>query len=148
MSEKIDDRDYAILDILEKHGEYTVRQIARKTSLAPTTVHARIKKLKQMKVIQRYTIKIDRKKLGMNVGAYILVSADLKQLKQKHRSQYDLAKELEKLPGVQRVHIVTGISDIVTRVRVKDMEELDKLLLGKIQMLEGVANTRTMIIIN
>jgi DNA-binding Lrp family transcriptional regulator len=44
------------------------------------------------------------------------------------------------------VHIVTGVSDLVARVRVKDMEDLDKLLLGKIQMLEGVANTRTMII--
>lgn len=148
MSEKIDEKDYAILDILEKHGEYTVRQIARKTNLAPTTVHARIKKLKSMKVIQKYTIKIDKKLLGMQIGAYILVSADLKALKQKHRSQYDLARELEKLNGVSRVHIVTGVSDIVAQVRVKDMEELDKLLLGKIQMMDGVANTKIMIIIN
>jgi hypothetical protein len=44
----------------------------------------------------------DRKKLGLKIGAYTLVSADLKQLKQKHRSQYDLAKEIEKLPGVRR----------------------------------------------
>jgi DNA-binding Lrp family transcriptional regulator len=148
MFDKIDEKDLMILDVLEEHGEYTVRKIARKTRLAPTTVHARIKKLRKMKVIKRYTIDVDRKKLGLMVGAYILVSADLKHLKQKHRSQYDLAKEIEKLPGVRSVHIVTGVSDIVVRVRVKDMEEFDKLLLSKLQMLEGVANTQTMIIMH
>lgn len=144
----IDEKDFAILDVLEKHGEYTVRKIAKKTRLAPTTVHARIKKLKKMKVIRKFTIEIDKKMLGMNVGAYILVTADLKYLKQKHKSQYDLAKEIQKLHGVQRVDIVTGVSDLVARVRVKDMEDLDKLLLGKIQMLEGVSKTQTMIIMH
>jgi DNA-binding Lrp family transcriptional regulator len=148
MSEKIDEKDLMILDVLEKHGEYTVRKIAKKTLLAPTTVHARIKKLKKMKVIRKFTIDIDRKKIGLMVGAYILVSADLKHLKQNHKSQYDLAKEIEKLPGVRTVHIVTGVSDLVARVRFKDIEEFDKFLLSKLQMLEGVSKTQTMIIMH
>jgi len=148
MTDKIDEKDYAILDVLEEHGEYTVRKISRKTRLAPTTVHARIKKLRRMRVIRKYTVDVDRKKLGLMVGAYILVSADLKHLKQRHMSQYDLAKEIEKLPGVISVHIVTGLSDLVVRLQVKDMEEFDRLLLGKLQMLEGVANTQTMIIMH
>ena len=148
MEDKYDEKDYAILDELKAHGEWTVRKIAKKTGLAPTTVHARIRKLRQAGVIKRFTIDIDHKKLGMGIGAIILVSADLRQLKQRQKTQYDLANEIKKLHGIQRVDIVTGISDLVARARVRDMEELDRLLLQKLQLLEGVSKTQTMIIMH
>jgi DNA-binding Lrp family transcriptional regulator len=148
MKENIDEKDLAILDVLEKHGEYTIRQVSKKTGLAPTTVHARIKKLRKNGVIRRFTVDIDRKKLGMKIGAYILISADLKLLKEKHRTQYSLAEELGELHGVEKVDVVTGGTDLIARVRVKDIEELDKVLLGKIQLTEGVSKTQTMIIIH
>jgi len=148
MEEKIDEKDLAVLEVLEKHGDYTVRQIAKKTMLAPTTVHSRIKKLKKIGVIRKFTIDIDKRKLGKKLGAYILISADLKLLKEKHKSQYGLAKEIQKLPSVEKVDIVTGVSDLVARVRVTDIEELDRLLLSKIQLMEGVSKTQTMIIMH
>lgn len=148
MTSKIDDKDLAILEVLKKHGDYTVRKIAKKTLLAPTTVYARIKKMKKLGVIKNYTVNIDKKKLGLNVGAYILISADLKILKEKNKTQYTLAKEIEKIAGVEKVDVVTGGTDLIALVRVKNIEELDKVLLGKMQLLEGVSNTRTMIIIH
>jgi len=148
MSEEIDEKDHMILDELEKHGDYTVRQIAKKTLLAPTTVHARIKKLKKLGIIRKFTIDINQRKLGNKLGAYILVLADLKFLKEKHRTQNDLADEIEKLHGVRKVDVVTGGTDLIAQVRVKDIEELDGLLLGKLQLLEGVSKTQTMIIIH
>ena len=148
MKEKTDEKDLAILEVLEKHGDYTVRQIAKKTLLAPTTVHARIKKLKKLGVIRKFTIDIDKGKLGLKLGAYILVSVDLKFLKERHRTQYDLVEELKKVPFVEEVHIITGVSDIIARVRVKDVEEFDRILMEKIQMLEGVSKTQTMIIMH
>ena len=148
MKQEFDEKDFAILDALEQHGEWTVRRIAKKTLLAPTTVHARIKKLRNAGVIERFTIDIDKKRLGLSIGAYILVSADLKQLKEKHKSQYDVADEIRKMHGVEEVHIVTGVSDLVARVRVKDMDSLDKLLLQRLQLLEGVSKTQTMIIMH
>ncbi|MBU0527293.1 Lrp/AsnC family transcriptional regulator [Candidatus Micrarchaeota archaeon] len=148
MEEKIDEKDLAILEILEKHGDYTVRQIAKKTLLAPTTIHARIKKLKRNGVIRKYTIDIDRKKIGKKLGAYILILADLRSLKEKHKSQVDLAKDIEKIPSVENVDIVTGGSDLVAKIFVHDIEELDKVLLERIQLLEGVSKTQTMIIIH
>jgi len=148
MEEKIDEKDLAILEMLEKHGDYTVRQIAKKTLLAPTTIHARIKKLKKNGVIRKYTIDIDRKKIGKKLGAYILILADLKSLKEKNKSQVDLAKDIGKIPSVENVDIVTGGSDLVAKIFVHDIEELDKVLLERIQLLEGVSKTQTMIIIH
>ncbi|MBU0532043.1 Lrp/AsnC family transcriptional regulator [Candidatus Micrarchaeota archaeon] len=148
MEHGIDEKDLAILEILKEHGDYTVRQIAKKTLLAPTTVHSRIKKLKKNGVIQRVTIDVDEKKLGLKLGAYVLIFADLKLLKEKHKSQYDLAEEIKKLAYVKKVDIVAGGADLIAQVRIKDIEEFDKLLLEKLQLLEGVSKTQTMIIMH
>ncbi len=146
MQDDIDEKDQLIIETLKKHGDYTVRQIAKKTLLAPTTIHSRLKKLKSLGVIRGYTIDVDEKKLGKRLGAYILISADLKMLKEKHKSQYDLALEIKKLPGVEKIDIVAGVTDLIAFVRLRDIEDLDKLLLSKLQMLEGVSKTQTMII--
>ncbi|MBD3210235.1 winged helix-turn-helix transcriptional regulator [Candidatus Micrarchaeota archaeon] len=148
MEQKIDEKDLAVLDVLKKHGEYTVRQISKRTALAPTTVHSRLKKLKKAGIIKKYTIEVDEKKLGKKLGAYILINADLKLLKEKHKTQYTLSEEIGKLSGVLGVDILVGETDLIAHVRVKDIDELDSVLLGKIQLLDGVASTKTMIIIH
>jgi len=148
MEGKFDEKDLMILDVLREHGDYTVRQLAKKTLLAPTTIHSRLRKLKAEGVIRHYTIDVDEQKLGRKLGAYILISADLKYLKERHKSQYTLAEEIRKLHGVEAVDIVTGVTDLIAKVRVTDIEELDKLLLSKLQLLEGVSSTQTMIIMH
>jgi len=148
MADKIDEKDLAILHVLEGHGDYTVRKISKKTLLAPTTVHSRLKKLKKLGVIRKYTIDVDERKLGLMLGAYILISADLKMLKEKRKSQYDLMEEIKGMGGVESVDIVTGVTDLIAKVRVKDIEQFDKLLLGKLQLIEGVSKTQTMIIMH
>jgi Lrp/AsnC family transcriptional regulator for asnA, asnC and gidA len=144
----LDDKDQLILDTLKERSDSTTRQIAKKTLLPPTTIHNRIRKLKEAGIIKRFTIEIDENKAGNKVSAYVLVSADLKLLKEKKKTQYDLANEIRKFGFVRRVDIVAGVTDLVAMVRVKDMEEFDKILLGKLQLIEGVDKTQTMIVIH
>jgi Lrp/AsnC family transcriptional regulator for asnA, asnC and gidA len=147
MTYEIDEKDELILEILKKHGDYTVRRIAKRTGIAPSTIHARIRKMKAEGLIRNYTIDIDRKKMGLDIGAYILISADLKMLKEKKKSQRDLALKIRKMPGVENIDVVTGGTDLIARVFVADLKQLDDLLLSRIQMLGGVSNTQTLIII-
>lgn len=46
-SSELDDKDGKILEVLQEHAEYTTRQIAKKTLLPATTIHNRIRKLRQ-----------------------------------------------------------------------------------------------------
>ncbi|MBI4895421.1 MAG: Lrp/AsnC family transcriptional regulator [Candidatus Aenigmarchaeota archaeon] len=145
---KLDDKDKKILEILKDHGEYTTRQIADKTLLPITTIHNRIKKLRTNKIIKKYTIELDPIKTGKSFVAYILISVNLHVLKQKQKSQYDLAKEIRKFYFVDRVDIVSGSSDLVAITKVKDVEEFDKILLGKLQSLEGIEKTQSLIVVH
>ena len=80
--------------------------------------------------------------------AYVLIFANLQTLKQKKKTQYDLAKEIKYFDFVERVDIVSGGSDLVAMIRVKDVSEFDKVLLGKLQLVEGIDKTQSLIVIH
>lgn len=143
-----DNKDQKILEILREHAEYTTRQIAKKTLLPSTTINNRIRKLAKEGVIQKYTIEVDPERVDKGFAAYVLISANLLLLKEKKKTQYDLASELKKLSFVEHVDIVSGGTDLIAFLRVKDVEEFDRVLLGKIQLLEGIERTQSMIVIH
>ncbi|MFH1683129.1 MAG: Lrp/AsnC family transcriptional regulator [Candidatus Woesearchaeota archaeon] len=148
MQYPLDEKDKKIIEVLREHSDYTTRQIAKKTLLPKTTIHNRIRKLRKEKVIKKFTVELDQSKVDKGFVAYILISADLPVLKQKKKTQYDLAKEIKKFEFVERVDIVSGGTDLVAIIRVKDVEEFDKILLGKLQLIEGINNTRSLIVIH
>ncbi|MDP3917249.1 MAG: Lrp/AsnC family transcriptional regulator [Nanoarchaeota archaeon] len=148
MEYKLDSKDKKILGVLKEHGDYTTREIAKKTLIPFTTINNRIRKLKQEGFIKKFTIELDHDKIARGFVVYVLISADLKYLKEKNKTQYDVAKELKKFDSVERVDIVSGETDIVAIVRVKDVKEFDNFLLEKIHSIDGVANTKSMIVIH
>jgi len=145
---ELDEKDWKILSVLKEHGEYSTRELSKKTNLPITTIHHRIKRLQEEKIIKRYTIEIDSQKAGNDFVAYVLISANLEYLKQKKKTQYDLAKEIKSLSFTERVDIVSGGTDMIAIIRVKDVPEFDKVLLGKIQSIEGIEKTQSMIVIH
>ena len=136
-----DEKDLLILEALRDHGDSTVRQIAKKTLLPATTIHSRIVKLRKAGVIKKFTIEVDPKKLGLNIGAYLLISADLK----KRKSRTSLASELMRLKGIERVDTALGGAEIIAKLNAKGSEEMD-LMVNKIQLMESVSKSRIMII--
>ncbi len=148
MDQLLDDKDRKILEVLADHAEYTTSQIAKRTLLPRTTIHNRIRKLRQEKIIRKFTVELDPLKVGKGFVAYVLISANLELLKQKRKTQYDLAKELRGFWFIERVDIVSGGTDLVAIVRVKDVDEFDKVLVGKLKLQEGIKNTQSLIVIH
>lgn len=144
----MDEKDAKIIDVLKEHGEYTTRQIAKKTLMPATTIHNRIRKMKEEGVIKKFTVELDGKKIDKGFTAYVLISANLSVLKEKKKTQYDLAKELKRFSFIERADIVTGGTDLVAVVRVKDVDEFDNVLLRKMQTIEGIEKTQSLIVIH
>ena len=147
MTYKLDEKDIKIMKLLKEQGDLTTGQLSKKTLLPATTVHNRIKKLKKEKII-KFTIDVDNSKIGKGFLSYVLVSVNLPMLKEKRKTQYDLIRELLNCNFVERADIVSGGTDIVVTVRVKDVEEFDKVLLQKLQLIEGIEKTQSLIVIH
>jgi Lrp/AsnC family transcriptional regulator, leucine-responsive regulatory protein len=148
MTYKLDEKDEKIIEVLKEHGDYTTRQIAKKTLLPATTIHNRIRKLKQEKIIRKFTLDLDPQKLGKNFLVIMLVSMDYKVLRELKKDQHQIAKQISLLPEVESVDVVTGGTDMVVKVRVKDVQEYDHFLLKKFQSLPGIDRTQSLVVIH
>lgn len=60
----------------------------------------------------------------------------------------DVARKVAALPGVKMANACWGSPDVFTVVEVADQKELNKLVMDKIQTLEGVGRTETHIAID
>ena len=72
------------------------------------------------------------------VHAFVLVDAEPARVA-------DLAVELAEVDGVAEVYSVAGHADIVAVVRVREHEQLAKVVTRGIGQLPGITNTRTLI---
>ena len=147
MATKLDKKDLLILDILKEHGDLTVRQVSSRTQLPITTVHHRIKRMKSLGIIKRYTVELDHKKIGKGLAAYSLVKADAKYLKGFRRTQHDVVKELLKFDFIEKADIVTGSVDMVILIRARDVDELDDIIV-KLRDTQGIESTETLVILH
>ena len=70
------------------------------------------------------------------VQAYILIQTEVGKAAQ-------VAKEVRDIAGVAEAEDVTGPYDVIVRAEAKNVDELGKLVVAKIQGVEGITRTLT-----
>ncbi len=143
----VDNKDLLILDALKRNAKASVVEIAKRTGLPGTTVHNRIKKLNKEGVIKGYTIRVDNKKIGKGLAAYVAITVDYRRLKEQKIPVRQLMKKIALLPSIEEMNIVTGEIDAIVKVRVKDINELNDVLMDTLREYEGIEKTQTMVIL-
>ena len=121
----LDKKDFLILDVLEKNAKLSTQQISRVTRIPITTVHNRIKKMQSEGVIEGYTTIINKKKIGKNVSAYILIKVDYKELKSANKTQKELAEKIKRLKDIEDVSITAAGADIIIKISSASIEYLN-----------------------
>jgi len=140
----LDEKDLKILEVLQKQGRITLRELARKVGSPVTTVHSRVKRLEKMGVVKAYRAVLSPEKLGLKTLAFVLVSFS----KESGLSQREVARKISEFPEVQEVHIITGEWDIIVKVRVSDVEELGRFVIDKVRAVPGVEKTLTCVVLD
>lgn len=136
----IDKKDKKILVELIKGGRKSFADLARKCRMTRQSIFSRVKSLKRKGIIKSFTVDLNQRKLGLNLKAYILVSADpSEELREK------AIKILIKFPQFSQIHRLFGRFDFLIEVFVKDINELSDII-GKIHSLEMINRTETMIV--
>ena len=134
----MDEKDLIILDALKKDASLSVAKLAINTDLPSTTIFNRVKKLKKSGIIKNYTINIDKNRVYGNIIGIILIKAT-------NTDQRQIVKKLLEHPSVENAAIMTGNTDIVIRIRVKSIEDLNKFILDYLRKVKGIQDSTTMI---
>ena len=76
----------------------------------------------------------------MTVKAYVLIQTELGK-------GHAVSKAIAKVPGVKRVHAVTGVYDVIAYLELPNMTSLSDVMIRKIQSVKNVERTHTAIAI-
>lgn len=144
----MDKKDKLILDLITENCRLTTQQMSKKLHIPITTIHNRIKKLEEEGVIKGYKAILNNKKIGKPIAAYVLIMVDYKMLKEMKISQHELAKRLRNNEFVEEAAITTGRNDIIIKVRVSDIDQLDNFVTQYLRNINGIDKTETMVILN
>ncbi|HID42200.1 MAG TPA: Lrp/AsnC family transcriptional regulator [Archaeoglobaceae archaeon] len=74
----------------------------------------------------------------MDVTAIVLINV-------KKGAVNEVAKELSKMDEIVEVHSVAGMYDLVAKVKVKEYERLSDIITEKMQTIDGIERTMTML---
>ena len=72
----LDETDLKLIKALTEDSRASVRVLASRLGMAPSTVHARLRRLIETGIITRFTILIDPLMLGFEITALTLIQAD------------------------------------------------------------------------
>ena len=137
----IDSTDRAILMLLQQNARISNAEIARQVGLAPSAIFQRIRKLEEQGVIMEYTVRLNAREVGFGLVAYVMIQTG-------EQAKYtDTAGILKAIPEVQEVHRVVGEDCFFVKVRVRDTDDLGRLLEDEIQPIPSIASTRTTIVL-
>ena len=144
----MDKVDKDILRELERDSRLSTNKIAKHTGIPQTTVHYRIKKLVEKKVITKYTIHVDPEKVGKPVMAYVLVLFDTNAMKGKKLTYEQVAAAIRNIQGVEEFAYTTGQFDIIIKVTAGNMKELSKVVLEKLRKIPGVLRSESVVVMD
>ncbi len=134
----MDDVDLAILRSLIKNSRITISQMSKEIDVPDATISNRLKKL-EVDVIRRYTMILDWQKMGLEITSIIIIQTE----SEKHGS---VKEELSRLEEVSEVYSVSGEYDILIKVWVSGIEELNQLINSKIRSIDGIEDLTEMIV--
>ncbi len=136
---EIDNVDLKILALLSEDAKIPYTEIAKKVYVSGGTVHVRMRKMEEMGIVQGTTLNMDYSKLGYDITAFLGIYLEKSSL-------YDsVVDELKKVPEVVKIHYTTGNYSIFIKIHCRDTKHLREVLHDKIQRIEGIVRTETLI---
>lgn len=131
----LDKKDLAIIDILKTDARLSIRDIAKKTGIRPSTVHQRITKLRKDSVIEKFTVKLNNSAVGEDFIVFMMV---------KTKPNVLLDNKIINNRHVKEVFGTTGEYDLLIKLKFKDVAEFNDFII-KFRKEQQVETTLTMV---
>src|SRR6187549_1823929 len=138
----IDEKDLAILKLLQHNARITVKEIADKVHLSTTPVHERIKRMEEAGVIKQYATLLDHSKVrkGLMVICYV-------SLKQHNKNAgLKFIKTIQNMPEIIECYNISGEFDFMLKVVAENMDAYYDFHVNRLGQIENVGNVQSVFV--
>ncbi len=135
----LDDLDKNIINALIVDARTSYAELGKRFSVSPATVHVRVEKMKSAGIIAGTKLAIEPKKLGFSVCCFIGITL-------KSAGDYpEVLSRLNQIEEVVEAYYTTGAYSIFIKIFCQSIDDLHWLLVEKIQSIEKIRATDTLI---
>ena len=133
----LDAKDKKILELLEKNGRLPIQELSSKLNIPPSTIHNRIKRMENTKVIEGYSVKLNEKIMERDFTVYMLVNGSTGNYLEREFLQ---KKEIIEVSGI------TGEYDLIIKMQFSNISNYNDFLTEfRINYSSDVKQTVTMV---
>ena len=138
----LDQKDIAILKLLQQNARITVKEISDKVNLSTTPVYERIKWMEETGVIKQYATLVDPAKLNKRLMVIVYVS-----LKQHNKTAgLKFVKAMNEMNEVLECFSISGEFDFMLKVVVEDMNAYYDFHVNRLSEMENIANVQSIFV--
>jgi len=116
---KLDLKDHKIMKLLKENSRLSIRDIAKKTQIRPSTVHQRIQKLISNNIIEIFTLKLNNKAVGEDFIVFMYIS-----------TSEDLPNSFFKNHHIKEAFGITGEYDLLLKLKFKDISQFNDYIIA------------------
>ncbi|WP_026888575.1 Lrp/AsnC family transcriptional regulator [Clostridium beijerinckii] len=118
---KFDEIDIAILSELQKNSRLSIRELSKRINLSPPSVTERVNRLQDSGIIEGYTIRINKKKLGLSIDCIMKIT-----MKNGEYNKFkNFIKNHERSEWGYRI---AGDGCFLVKLSVKNLEEIEEFI--------------------
>lgn len=138
----LDDKDIAILKLLQANARMSVKEIAEKIHLSATPVHERIKRLEESGIIKQYATLLNAEKIGK--GLMVICYVSLRQHDKKAGLKF--IEAIQQLNEVTECYSISGEFDFMLKVLAADMAGFYNFHVNKLSQVENMGHVQSIFV--
>jgi DNA-binding Lrp family transcriptional regulator len=138
----IDDKDLAILSLLQRNAKMTVKEIADSVHLSTTPVHERIKRMEQIGVIKQYATLVDHAKVKK--GLMVICYVSLRQHDRVEGAKF--IQRIQEMNEVIECYNISGEFDFMLKVVAADMDDYYDFHVNKLSQAENIGHVQSVFV--
>ncbi|WOJ98665.1 Lrp/AsnC family transcriptional regulator [Congregibacter brevis] len=124
MSEKLDNTDLAILDLLQNDCSLSTAAIAERVNLSQSPCWRRISRLEERGLIRERVALLDRQALGMDVVVFATVNLTATG----RQNLLSFEEDIVRYPEVIECYTMTGIWDYLLKIVTRDVRHYEQFV--------------------
>ncbi|MGR5230293.1 transcriptional regulator AsnC [Photobacterium damselae] len=136
---RLDELDRDILAALMSDARTPYAEMSKRFNVSPATVHVRVEKMRAANIITGTEVVVNPKLLGYDVCCFIGINL------YAARDYHSALEKLNQLDEVVEAYYTTGAYNIFVKLMCRSIEELQHVLINKLQAIDEVQSTETLI---
>lgn len=138
----LDEKDLAILRVLQSNARATVKEISDKIHLSTTPVHERIKRMEESGVIVQYATLLNHSKVKK--GLMVICYVSLKEHNKKAGAKF--IKSIHELNEVIECYNISGEFDFMLKVVAESMDAYYDFHVNKLSQAENIGHVQSVFV--